>query len=321
MIVLCTDFGPAGPYIGQVKAVLARNAPAVPVVDLFADLPAFAPKLSAYLLAAYALWFEPGDVILAVVDPGVGGARAALVVEADGRHFVGPDNGLFELVLRRARKARCSSITWRPAVLSATFHGRDLFAPVAARLAQGEPPPGLEALPTRHPDWPDDLAEIAYIDHFGNAMTGLRAASLAPGTELEVADRRLRQAHTFGEVPAGEPLWYANANGLAEIGVNGGQRRGPLRARPRQPGPGPPARLSDRPPESCLVFPVGLSSGRALGRRQAVRHRTLDPAFAGSNPAAPASLPRAAATAFGRPVQGRGCGELRSAVPAGPAPG
>jgi len=137
MIVLCTDFGPTGPYLGQVKAVLARAAPAVPVIDLFADLPAFAPRLSAYLLAAYADWFEAGDVILAVVDPGVGGPRGALVVEADGRWFVGPDNGLLELVLRRAERARCFAITWRPPALSATFHGRDLFAPVAARLADG----------------------------------------------------------------------------------------------------------------------------------------------------------------------------------------
>jgi S-adenosyl-L-methionine hydrolase (adenosine-forming) len=222
VIVLCTDFGLTGPYVGQVKAVLARSAPAVPVIDLFADLPAFAPRLAAYLLAAYALWFEPDDVILAVVDPGVGGPRAALVVEADGRRFVGPDNGLFELVLRRARQARCFGVAWRPAALSATFHGRDLFAPVAAQLARGEPPPGPEVLPSRYPDWPNDLPEIVYVDHFGNVMTGLRAATLVAGTELEVAGRSLHQGRTFGDVPVGEPLWYANANGLAEIGVNGG---------------------------------------------------------------------------------------------------
>jgi S-adenosylmethionine hydrolase len=222
VIVLCTDFGLSGPYVGQVKTVLARIAPAVPVIDLFADLPAFAPKLSAYLLAAYAGWFEAGDVIVAVVDPGVGGARAALVVETDGKWFVGPDNGLFELVLRRAREARCFAIAWRPAALSATFHGRDLFAPVAARLALDEPPPGPATTPLRYPDWPDDLAEIVYVDHFGNAMTGLRATGLAPATELEVAGRRLRHGRTFGDVPAGEPLWYENANGLAEVGVNGG---------------------------------------------------------------------------------------------------
>ena len=142
MIVLCTDFGPAGPYVGQVKAVLAREAPGVPVIDLFADLPPFRPQLAAYLLAAYGETFVAGDVILAVVDPGVGSARAALALEADGRWYVGPDNGLFEIVLRRAGAAQCWTIDWRPPAMSATFHGRDLFAPVAARLARGEPPPG-----------------------------------------------------------------------------------------------------------------------------------------------------------------------------------
>jgi hypothetical protein len=221
MIVLCTDFGLEGPYTGQVKAVLARAAPAVPVVDLFADLPPFRPQLAAYLLAAYGEAFMAGDVILAVVDPGVGGARAALALEADGRWYVGPDNGVFEIVLRRAQAARCWRIAWQPPALSATFHGRDLFAPVAARLARGEPPPGTAAAATRHPDWPDDLAEIVYVDRYGNAMTGLRAALLPAGTELEAAGVRIARARTFSDVPPGTLLWYANANGLAEIAARG----------------------------------------------------------------------------------------------------
>jgi S-adenosylmethionine hydrolase len=235
MIILCTDFGLTGPYIGQVKVVLARQAPGVPVVDLFADLPAFDPKHAAYLLAAYADWFRAGDVILAVVDPGVGGPRGALVVEADGRQFVGPDNGLFEIVLRRARQAQCWAITWRPAALSATFHGRDLFAPVAARLALGEAPPGPETAPTRQRDWPDDLAEIVYVDHYGNAMTGLRAARVPEHAELEVAGTRIRRGRTFADVPAGQPLWYENANGIAEIGINGGQAAARFNLRPGIP--------------------------------------------------------------------------------------
>jgi hypothetical protein len=232
MIVLCTDFGLEGPYTGQVKAVLARAAPDVPIVDLFADLPAFQPRLAAYLLAAYGEFFLAGDVILAVVDPGVGGARGALALEADGRWYVGPDNGLFEIVVRRARTARCWQIEWQPAALSATFHGRDLFAPVAARLARGEAPPGQEALPTRYPDWPDDLPEIVYVDRYGNAMTGLRAALLPTGTELEAGGVRIARARTFGEVPAGGLLWYANANGLAEIAANGAHAAARLKLAP-----------------------------------------------------------------------------------------
>jgi hypothetical protein len=235
MIVLCTDFGLAGPYIGQVKAVLARQAPGVPVVDLFADLPAFDPRRSAYLLAAYADWFQAGDIILAVVDPGVGGPRGALVIDADGRQLVGPDNGLFELVLRRARRAECWAISWRPAALSATFHGRDLFAPVAARLALGEAPPGTPSAPTRRPDWPDDLAEIVYVDHYGNAMTGWRADRLPADAVLEAGGRRIGRARTFADVPAGHALWYENANGLAEIGVNGGSAAAQLGLRPGSP--------------------------------------------------------------------------------------
>jgi S-adenosyl-L-methionine hydrolase (adenosine-forming) len=221
MIVLCTDFGPAGPYVGQVKAVLAREAPGVPVIDLFADLPPFRPRLAAYLLAAYGEAFMAGDVILAVVDPGVGGARAALALEANGRWYVGPDNGLLEIVLRRAAATRCWKIDWRPPEMSATFHGRDLFAPAAARLARKEPPPGSPAAPTRHPDWPDDLAAIVYVDHYGNAMTGIRAAALPAAAQLEVAGLRIARARTFSDVPEGDLLWYANANGLAEIAARG----------------------------------------------------------------------------------------------------
>jgi S-adenosyl-L-methionine hydrolase (adenosine-forming) len=235
MIVLCTDFGPAGPYTGQVKAVLAREAPGVPTIDLFADLPPFQPRLAAYLLAAYAAWFEPGDVILVVVDPGVGSDRSALIVKADGRWYVGPDNGLFELTLRRAARARAWRIEWRPERLSASFHGRDLFAPVAARLARGEAPAGSAAEPLRFPDWPDDLPAIVYLDHYGNAVTGLRAAMLLPGTELEVAGVRMARARTFSDVPEGQPLWYENANGLAEIALNGGSAAGRFALAPGHP--------------------------------------------------------------------------------------
>ena len=230
MIVLFTDFGPSGPYTGQMKAVLHREAPGVAVVDLFADAPAHDPRAAAYLLAAYAGEFPPGTVFLCVVDPGVGSARAPLVIEADGRWYVGPDNGLFELVIRRAGTARLWEVRWRPERLSPSFHGRDLFAPVAARLARGESPPGDKRLwderpaaDRPRPDWPDDLAEIIYIDHFGNAITGLRAATLEPDAVLEADGTRVLRARTFSEVPPGQAFWYENANGLAEIAVNRGR--------------------------------------------------------------------------------------------------
>jgi S-adenosyl-L-methionine hydrolase (adenosine-forming) len=226
MIVLFTDFGVAGPYTGQVMAVLQQAAPAVPVVSLFADAPSGRPKPGAYLLAAYATWFPAGTVLLCVVDPGVGGARRAVVVEAGGRFYIGPDNGLFDIVVRRAGDARLWEIVWRPALLSPSFHGRDLFAPVAARLARGETvanlaQPAADQAASRA--WPDDLAEIVYIDHYGNAMTGLRGASLPPGALLGAAGRKLERAETFSAVPPGDAFWYVNSNGLAEIAVNGGR--------------------------------------------------------------------------------------------------
>jgi S-adenosyl-L-methionine hydrolase (adenosine-forming) len=225
MIVLFTDFGLHGPYIGQIKAVLHRAAPGVAIIDLFADAPARNPKAAAYLLAAHAEWFPAGCTFLAVVDPGVGGARVPVIVKADERWYVGPNNGLFELVRRRANIAETFEIEWTPEQLSASFHGRDLFAPVAARIARGGPPPGRRIANDADPrsDWPDDLGEIIYIDHFGNAMTGLRATKLAPDARLEVSGRALTRARTFGDRPKGEAFWYANSNGLAEIAVNLGR--------------------------------------------------------------------------------------------------
>jgi len=225
MIVVFTDFGLQGPYTGQMKAVLHQLAPAVPVVDLFADAPVGNPKASAYLLAAYAQWFAAGTVFLCVVDPGVGGTRPPIILEADGRWYVGPGNGLFELVQRRAKTARCWDIDWKPERLSASFHGRDLFAPVAAMLARGEPPPGRPRKDDTHrrKDWPDDLCEVVYIDHFGNAMTGLRALILPCAARLVAVGQALEPAQTFSDRPPGTAFWYENSNGLVEIAVNQGR--------------------------------------------------------------------------------------------------
>jgi hypothetical protein len=226
MIVLFTDFGLGGPYTGQVMAVLHREAPLVPVVSLFADAPSARPLSSAYLLAAYGAWFPAGTVLLCVVDPGVGSARRAVVADADEKLYVGPDNGLFDIAMRRASTARLWEIAWRPGSLSASFHGRDLFAPVAARLARGEP---LAALARPAEDrsaergWPEDLAEIVYIDHYGNALTGLRGTVAPPGSRLVAGGRAIAAASIFSSVPVGQAFWYVNSNGLAEIAVNGGR--------------------------------------------------------------------------------------------------
>ncbi len=234
MIVLFSDFGVTRLYTGQVHGVLARDAAGVPVIDLLDDVPPYRVQGAAYLLAALSEAFPPGTVFFSVVDPGVGSARLPVVVHARGQWFVGPDNGLFELVLRRSEGPRAWHITWTPPRLSATFHGRDLFAPVAAALSQGRPVPGVEcnAGDLRRPEWPNDLAEIIYVDGYGNAITGLRAAAVAADAALSVGGTKIARGRTFSDVPAGTFLYYENANGLIEIAANQGRAADALALQP-----------------------------------------------------------------------------------------
>ncbi len=224
ILALFTDFGWQGPYVGLLKLALAREAPGVPVIDLLHDAPAFAVREAAYLLAAYAPEFPVDTVFVGVVDPGVGGARAGLMVNADGRWWVGPDNGLFDRVVARAQRVSAWRLTWRPERLSASFHGRDWFAPVAARLAARTARPEQlgEPMPFASQNWPDDLARIVYIDRYGNAMTGIRAAVLDSEALIRVGHHTLRRARTFCHVPVGQGFWYENSSGLVELAVNQG---------------------------------------------------------------------------------------------------
>jgi S-adenosylmethionine hydrolase len=224
MIVLFSDFGLEGPYLGQVQAVLHQQAPGIPVVNLFSDLPPFDIEAAAYLLPAYSGTLPPGTVCLCVVDPGVGGERPGCALQADGRWYVGPDEGLFTLVARRAAALQCYRL---PAVAGAapSFHGRDVFAPVAARLARSAPVIGTPVEPAERsdPDWPDDCYRVLYIDRFGNAITGMRAARVQGAAAFTVNGHTLRQARTFSATGEGSAFWYANSNGLVEIAVNRGR--------------------------------------------------------------------------------------------------
>jgi hypothetical protein len=227
VIFMFTDFGAEGPYLAQMQAVLAAQAPGVHCFNLLSNAPAGDPRRAAYLLAALESGLPAGSIVVGVVDPGVGGERLAVVVEAGGRRFVGPDNGLFSRVAARDPGARASRIDWWPARLSASFHGRDLFAPVAARLAGGVDVP-LSDLPLSAligADWPDELAEVVYVDGYGNLFTGLRGDRVDDGAVVEVGGRCLRFAPTFSAVPSGEAFWYRNSCGLVEVAVNGGSAR------------------------------------------------------------------------------------------------
>ncbi|MBI5750651.1 MAG: SAM-dependent chlorinase/fluorinase [Hydrogenophilales bacterium] len=224
MIVLFTDFGADDIYVGQVKAVLTQTAPAASAIDLLHSAPNFDIESSAHLLAALYLRFSPGSVFIAVVDPGVGGARDAVVMVADGYWFVGPDNGLLSVVAARAQAARLWRITWRPERLSPSFHGRDLFAPIAAWIAAGLFPADklAESSALQVQSNGADSQRVIYIDHYGNCMTGMRAAGLGSDAMLQVAGRELRRASTFSEAMPDEAFWHENSVGLVEIAVNQG---------------------------------------------------------------------------------------------------
>jgi len=224
MLILFTDFGANDLYVGQVRGVLAQHAPGLPVVNLLNDAPSFNVRASAHLLAALVGRFPPGSVFLAVVDPGVGSERPPAVMEADGRYFVGPDNGLLSVVAARAEQRRFWRIAWRPEPLSDSFHGRDLFAPIAAWIARSAfPSPKLRTVAALETDFRgEDLAEVIYVDHYGNAITGLQAAGIPRDARIVAHHHHVPYARVYSEVPPGEPFWHENSIGLAEIAVNSG---------------------------------------------------------------------------------------------------
>ncbi len=225
MIVLFTDFGWQGPYVGQMKAKILHQNPDAIILDLMHDAPIYKPRYAAYLLNVLVKEFPLGTVFLCVVDPGVGAdERRPVVVKVDGRWFVGPDNGLLNLVALTANELRWWDISWRPPNLSNTFHGRDLFAPVAADLALGIFPESVEISPQQRVDssWALDLREVIYQDHYGNCMTGMRAGILDRGQRLQVAGETVAFARTFAEAREGELFWYENSIGLLEFAVREG---------------------------------------------------------------------------------------------------
>lgn len=230
LVTLTTDFGAGSGYPAQMKGVLLAALPAARIVDVSHDVPRHDVAAGALLLEACVPWFPPGAVHVAVVDPGVGTSRRALcVVDGDGRRLVAPDNGLLTPFLGPA--SRAFAIEPGRAVAaprSATFHGRDLFAPAAALLAGGaEPaalgPPVLD--PVRLP-WPaaragagEIVGETVGADPFGNLVTSIREPELAGArvVSAEVDGRAARWVRTFGEGSPGELLALVGSGGRVEV--------------------------------------------------------------------------------------------------------
>lgn len=221
-IFLFTDFGPQRIYVAQMEAAVYTIAPHLKVIDLCNDAPGFDPTAAAQLLAALAAQLPWPAVVLGVVDPGVGSERRPVVVRSGGLLLVGPDNGLFAPLLGPGAKA--ARIDWRPSTLSDSFHGRDLFAPIAAQLALGRPiaETALDEATLVGAQTERQPSQIIYVDHYGNLFTGLRAHDLTISRCLMIHGRRVCHAATFSAVERGGAFWYVNSLGLVEIAVNCG---------------------------------------------------------------------------------------------------
>lgn len=248
LVTLLSDFGSGSPYPAAMKAVLAGMCEAR-VIDISHDVPRHDVRAGAYLLRAVAGWTPAGTIHLAVVDPGVGTARRPLIIASGGQYFVGPDNGLLVPAARRVGTMRAYVLTddasLRPG-RSATFHGRDLFAPAAGHLARGMPP---EALGAPVPEVTDlefgqgreergTLAgRVIYADPFGNLITNIPSA-LLPGPGVPVTVRAGRRSaggvvgRTYGDVGRGRMVVVPGSDGVVEIAVREGSAAASLRAAP-----------------------------------------------------------------------------------------
>jgi S-adenosylmethionine hydrolase len=194
-----------------------------------------------------------------------------VAVVADGRWFVGPDNGLISVTAARAAKVEVHAIGWRPQSLSASFHGRDLFAPVAAMLAGGKRKSARLEKRTRLSVnlGPRDISEVIYADHYGNLMTGMRAAAVPPHRNLTLRGRRVAHARVFAAAAPGQLFWYQNSLGLVEVAANGASAQQLLRAS-----------LGDRVrliPTKPAVARAGSAPGLTLCRADPSRYQMIRP--------------------------------------------
>ncbi len=223
LIALFTDFGVGSHYLGQLKARLIAERVTQPVIDLCSDAPAFNPRASAYLLESFLPYMPPASLFVSVVDPGVGSDRRALLVKDDRFWFLGPDNGLLARVVARRKAVEIQTVELPEVTArSRTFDGRDFFAPAAALVCQGRPVPGQPVFRDSlvGADWPEELAEVIYLDSYGNAVTGLSGRGLSDDLCLRAGGRTLPHAETFSSVSPGTLFWYVNANGLVEIAAS-----------------------------------------------------------------------------------------------------
>jgi S-adenosylmethionine hydrolase len=244
IITLLTDFGTEDTYVGVMKGVITSICPSAQVIDLTHQVPPQDIATGAFLLDVSVDYFPEGAIHVAVVDPGVGTARKPVALRTAKAFFVGPDNGIFTLVLQRQKllQAIClDNPRYHLSTVSSTFHGRDIFAPVAAHIAcgvsveeLGTPIHRLQRLPLPRirVDWEGIRATIVHIDRFGNAISNLSRAEYEawrirwdvkePAVQVAASNTTLPIVSTYGDVPRGKPVALFGSSERLEIAVNGG---------------------------------------------------------------------------------------------------
>ena len=243
VITLLTDFGTKDPYVACMKGVILRICPEAAIVDITHEIPKFDVRTGAFTLYQAVPYFPDGAIHVAVVDPGVGTARRGIVVKTERSVLVGPDNGLLILAARREGMLTAYEITNRKLMLpnpSHTFHGRDVFAPVAAHIACGVPPETVGP-PVRELIEPSFVrptfdggvirGEVIHVDGFGNVVSNipgelLKQAGICFGDWVRVRspgkEVRVRLCRTYGEVGVGIPLALVGSHGFLEVSINQG---------------------------------------------------------------------------------------------------
>ena len=236
VITITTDFGHQGPFVATMKGRILTRLPEARIVDVTHEVPVYWPAEAGFWLSRAFEYFPFGTVHVAVVDPGVGTSRDIIVVEADGHLFLAPDNGLLAPIVSRARGAVVHRLEVEAArgrfglgTLSATFHGRDIFAPVAAELAAGRAAIGElgPQITDIVPSWVDDptvgpeqiAGVIITIDHFGNLITNIDAALVQRfvSPQVRTGGHSFPLRRTYGDVRPGEYLALINSFGVVEL--------------------------------------------------------------------------------------------------------
>jgi S-adenosylmethionine hydrolase len=241
IVTLTSDFGLHDSYVAAMKAAVLREYDDVRLIDITHNVPRHDILCASITLERAIDGFPPGSVHLAVVDPGVGTDRKLIIGTINEQRIVCPDNGLITWAWRLHGGGSVSEITWRPARSSWTFHGRDVMAPVAARLARGDDPSSFSkplakpVLLDLMPAPPDQTrGHIIHIDHFGNATTNIRQQAVADAARLSVkVNRRTigKVKRTYWDVAPGKPLALIGSSGLLEIAVRDGSARDHLNIR------------------------------------------------------------------------------------------